>query len=113
MKKIEYMTCKRFTKLIPDFLDKTMDFKQLESFLEHSMTCESCKEELSIQLLVKVGLSSLESDRSFDLQQELSEALEDAHHKVRMHYFMRNAIWAISVVGVAALALFIFILWIV
>lgn len=84
------MECREFEKLVPDFIEKKLDYQTLKRFREHYDTCEECKEELAIQFLVTEGLNRLEEGSAFDLQHELNRQLEDTRkiintNKVILH----------------------------
>ena len=59
------MECKEFEKLIPDFIEETMDYETLQEFSRHIYDCEDCKEELTIQFLVWEGIQRLEDGVRF------------------------------------------------
>ena len=98
----EELQCLRATKMIPTFIDGGLSYKELEQFMEHIEECDSCKEELSIQFLVEVGLNSLEAGNTFDLQEELNIALEEAERKVRIYRFLRRSLFVLECIGIAA-----------
>lgn len=105
------MNCKNFERLIPDFVEKKMDFRTLKSFCEHMEKCAECKEELVIQFLVTEGMQRLEEGDAFDLQNELQGRLEEAKQKMRFH---RKLIWVGVVLEIiAALAIAGLVLWLV
>ena len=79
------MECKEFEGLIPDFVDKKLDYATTKLFLEHINSCTQGKEELNIQFLVNEGLIRLEEGEAFDLQKEMRELLGTARKKVRVH----------------------------
>ena len=79
------MNCKRFEGLIPDFVDKKLDYATTKLFLEHMNCCTQCKEVLNIQFLVNEGLVRLEEGEAFDLQKEMHELLGTARKKIRTH----------------------------
>ena len=76
------MDCKEFEKLIPDYIDKKMNYLTLKRFSEHMGKCESCKEELSIKFLVTEGIQRLEDGSAFDLQAELNGRLNEAKREI-------------------------------
>ncbi|MCM1136666.1 MAG: zf-HC2 domain-containing protein [Clostridium sp.] len=78
------MTCKETEKLIPIFLEDDLDTVDLREFLEHIEGCEECKEELSIQFLVKEGLSRLEAGSVFDLKNELEYRIETEGYALKI-----------------------------
>ncbi len=69
-------------KLIPQFLDDDLDNQDLSDFLDHIDSCPECKEELTIQFLVRVGMQRLEDGNTFNLAQELERELADAKRKM-------------------------------
>lgn len=77
------MSCKDAEKLIPLFLDDDLDNHDLSAFLDHIDSCPECKEELTIQFLVKVGMRRLEDGNTFNLASELESMLRDARRKLR------------------------------
>ena len=70
-------------KLIPQFLDDDLDNQDLSDFLDHIDNCPECKEELTIQFLVRVGMQRLEDGNTFNLAKELERELTEA--KKKMH----------------------------
>lgn len=79
------MDCKEFELMIPDFIQRKLDFSAIKRFSEHMNSCESCKEELTIQFLVTEGIQRLEDGNAFDLQSELEQRMEEARRKIRFH----------------------------
>lgn len=79
------MNCKEYEKMIPDFIHQKQDYPRLKKFIEHTMQCASCKEELTIQFLVTVGLQRMEDGNAFDLQKELEAGLLQAQERIRYH----------------------------
>ena len=98
----EKLQCMQATKMIPAFITGELSYKELEQFMGHLEECENCREELSIQFLVDVGLNSLEAGNTFDLQEELHEALEEAEGKVQLYRFLRQGLFILGCVAGAA-----------
>lgn len=111
-KQKEKLQCIQATKMIPAFIGNELSYRELEQFMEHIEECESCFEELSIQLLVEVGLNSLEAGNTFDLQEELNTTLEEAEKKVQIYRFLRQSIFVLGCIGIAS-ALLVFVLLLV
>lgn len=109
-KQKEKLQCIQITKMIPAFIDGELSYKELEQFMEHVNECESCFEELSIQFLVEVGLNSLEAGNTFDLQEELITAMEEAERKVQIYRFFKQSILVLGCIGIAALGLTVVLL---
>ena len=112
-KKEKTVTCSQVTKWIPRFIKNEMKVEELELFLNHIQNCSACKEELSIQYLVSVGLDSLENTNNFNLQSELDNTLEMSYKKIRMHHFLIQAIYSLIAIGafglIVTIALLIFL----
>lgn len=77
------MTCKDADKAIPLFLDDDLDNRELAQFLNHIETCPECKEELTIQFLVKTGMQRLENGDTFNLKFELDNLLKSASRRLK------------------------------
>lgn len=106
------MNCKRFEGLIPDFVDKKLDYATTKQFLEHMNGCTQCKEELNIQFLVNEGLIRLEEGEAFDLQTEMHELLGSARKKIRTHErFMKHGKVAELIVMLAIAAVVVAIIY--
>ena len=103
------MTCKDAEKLIPLFLDDDLDNKDLADFLDHVDTCPECKEELTIQFLVKVGMQRLEDGNTFNLAGELNSLLKDARKRLRHRKYLVFTSYvleiAVAALGIIAIAL--------
>lgn len=84
------MNCSEAEHLIPNYLNDQMDNWQLEEFLDHVKTCADCREELTIQLLVKVGLQKLEESGDFNLIQEMNAQMEEAEHRLKVRNILQN-----------------------
>ena len=82
------MNCKEADKLIPLFLDDDLDNRELSEFLSHVETCPGCKEELTIQFLVKVGMKRLEDGNTFNLRNELDALLLDANKRLTTRKYL-------------------------
>lgn len=98
----EKFQCLQVTKMIPAFIADELSYEDLERFMEHIEECEACREELSIQFLVEVGLNSLEAGNTFDLQQELNVALEEVEKRVQIYRFFRQSVFVLGCIGIAA-----------
>lgn len=101
------MTCKEFEKMIPDFLNRRLDFLTLKKFSEHMNSCEACYEELTIQFLVTEGMQRLEEGDAFDMQAELNGRLEEAKRYVKFHSTFLYLGAILETIGIALIAAFI------
>ena len=75
------MDCKSFQELIYDFIyDKIEYSEDLEEFLEHAGTCESCNEELVLYYTIHRGLGDVPApeftnEEGNDCEQELKDII--------------------------------------
>lgn len=105
------MNCKKVTKLIPAFIQDELPVRELEMFLEHVDECPECKEELTIQLLVREGLSSLEAGDDFDIKQEIEQKMYQARCRIKWHKELDLLILGIGIVSLCIVILII--IWLV
>ncbi len=87
------MDCKNTEKLIPNFLKGEMETRTARQFLEHIESCPVCREELSIQFLVLVGMERLEEGEAFNLNKELTMRLETAKRHVRIRQGLQRGLY--------------------
>ena len=96
------MNCKDSVKSISKFLNDELDTDQLRGFISHVDTCSECKEELTIEFLIREGLNSLEEGKAFDLNRELNNNIGRANNRLK---YRDNLLWvyyAISGMNVVA-----------
>lgn len=98
------MDCKEFEIMIPDFINRKLDYLALKRFSEHMSRCKSCKEELTIQFLVTEGIQRLEEGNAFDLQAELNQRMEETRKKIRFHSSFLHFGIALEIMAVCLLA---------
>lgn len=105
------MDCKEFERLIPQFVERKMDFRTLKRFGGHMEECPECNEELVIQLLVREGMQRLEEGDAFDLQGELDRRREEAKRKVKFHYRFLKTGEVLEVI--VAILVVIAVIWVI
>ena len=96
------MTCKDIEKLIPYFLDDDLGNEELSEFISHIESCAECKEELTIQFLVKVGMKRLEDGNTFNLRDELELLMRDSKKSLKARRYL---VYTSYVLELAVLAL--------
>ena len=102
----ELLNCREFESYIPAFIDKKLDFKTMEEFRKHYESCEACREELSIQFLVSVGIQHLDNDDDdFDLYSELKKRLVSNDKQIERHKIYRQSQRYILTIGCVLLGL--------
>ena len=82
------MTCKDTDRMIPLFLDDELDNQGLSDFLNHIEQCPECKEELTIQFLVRTGMQRLEDGDNFNLSDELDYILRTARKRLKLRRYV-------------------------
>lgn len=92
-------------KLIPQFLDDDLDNQDLADFLAHVEHCPECKEELTIQFLVRVGMQRLEDGNTFNLTKELEKELSDAKKKLHVRKYLVITSYALEITVAALFAI--------
>ena len=107
------MNCKKCVRLIPKFLNHELDTESLRGYLEHIEFCSECKEELTIEFLVKEGLNSLEAGESFDLNRELMNKI---NNEEQVLFHRENLNWIFyglsGMVGVAFCVMLVLVLFV-
>ena len=99
------MDCKQAEKLIPDFIKGEMDTRTAKQFLEHVDKCPSCKEELSIQFLVTVGMERLEDGEAFNLNDELSARLQTAESHIKIRQMLQRGLYYFEAIAILTVIL--------
>ena len=101
------MDCKEVQKSIAAFLNGELSGKEAERFLNHIEQCEECKEELSIQYLVREGTARLEGGGNFDLSKDLDVLITNAYLTLKKR---RRAAFIVYSLEFVAMVAVIFIL---
>lgn len=106
------MDCKEVQKNIAAFLDEELSGKQAGKFLHHIEQCPECKEELSIQYLVREGMVRLEEGGSFDLNKDLKTLIAKSYKTIKNRriaaiciYFME----ALAIIAVVFILVLVFL----
>ncbi len=71
------MECHEAEKLIPQYLNDSMDKDTLLEFISHIRECKSCYNELDTFFMLEKAMDALQTDedQSFDLSKKLDEDL--------------------------------------
>lgn len=95
---------KTFEQEIPDFLDDQLDNEHLDRFLTHLHGCASCRDELSIQYLVREGLPRIESGASFSLNEDLASYVDLENRRLNRRLRLSFCAFALEVMTLLAMA---------
>ena len=101
------MKCNEFEKNIPIFINSEMEYETLKSFVEHVNSCEECREELDIQLLVSEGIARLNDGGTLDLRHEMDKRMEHALHDIKRHRTLRVLVGTLQTMAALAFLLII------
>ena len=87
-KLVHNMVCGEFQKLIPDFIEQSLNVDNFEQFTWHANECKDCMEELEIHYMIRVGLERIEQDNSknLDIIGELKARLAYCENKADSLY---------------------------
>ncbi len=69
----ELLSCRQYEKLIPMYLNKTLSDEETIALIDHVKKCPSCREELTIQHMVAVGLNNLDEIIDLNVDSELDK----------------------------------------
>lgn len=91
------MICREWQKMIPRFLNNTLETHELESFMKHVQTCGDCYEELEIMFMLSIGLQELNEDRniSYNFSQLLENKITEAEIYCRRIKQIRYLNWLV------------------
>lgn len=78
------MNCKDFEQMVPLYFHNELRGKELKAFIKHLVSCDICKEELTIQYLITEGMHRLEDGNTLDVEKELTEKLAQSMHYLKM-----------------------------
>ena len=51
------MNCEEFLKLVPDFIEDSLEEHHYDGFIRHAKECSDCKDELEVHYMIRVGLN--------------------------------------------------------
>lgn len=98
---VKRMKCEEFIKLVPDFIDDSLEEYYYDGFIKHAKECPDCQDELEIHYMIRVGLERIEEDstKSFDIKSELQNQLiryENRADLIFKHNVYRQIIFIIA-----------------
>lgn len=68
-------TCRKYEKMVLPYLNRELNDDGVLDFYRHIINCPACKEELTIQYFVKVGIDEEEGPEDLDLLSGLDNRL--------------------------------------
>ena len=103
------MNCKEAEKMIPAFLVKQLNNRELDQFLLHVEECPECMEELTIQYLVMIGTSLIEEGKSFNLRRALNQLLLEAWKSVQKWKFLIFASYIVEIITMVVMSIILIV----
>ena len=100
----DFLDCKETERRISRFLANDLTGRELIQFIEHVESCESCKEELTIQYLSSEGIARLEEGKTFDLDRELTEYMHIMVRKYKLRRKLRFGILVLEILAILIIA---------
>lgn len=98
------MTCMEAEKMVIPYIKDELSPMEVEDFLEHMETCETCWEELEINYMVDVGLKKLdEADGTYDIIGDLRRKIESSGKLLQKFLFVQVARYAVNTLMALAL----------
>ncbi|MBP3217670.1 MAG: zf-HC2 domain-containing protein [Lachnospiraceae bacterium] len=100
------MNCRNFRDMIPAFEADELNDEQLSAFLSHYKECATCREDLSIQLLVDRGLDHLATGQSFNLKKEVEQTVTESTKRLKSRRKLERTAYTLEMitVGIALVA---------
>ena len=98
----EYQKCKKYEREIPLYLNGTLSQNDTLDLIEHVKTCANCKEELTVQHMVAVGLNDLDQIISLNVDDELEAEKKRIMASRRKHDRAERAFLGILFINVSA-----------
>ncbi|MBS5078627.1 MAG: zf-HC2 domain-containing protein [Clostridiales bacterium] len=85
------MDCKTAQQMILPYIQRKLNDKELENFIEHIKECPECHEELEIYFTIYFALERLddESHMNYNIQKLLVDDLHSSEHRVHRRKIMR------------------------
>ena len=98
------MNCREAQRNISLFLQEKLDIEEIELFLEHIETCETCREELEVYYTLHTAIEILEDNQEYahtnyqiDVKRELYLAKEKCK-RIRRRRIEKHLLWIFLVV---------------
>ena len=77
------MTCIETQRNMKAFIDDKLDSTQVEDFLIHIRSCESCKEDLEVYYTIFESIKLLDEDKNSNIQLDFLRKMKRSEEIVR------------------------------
>ncbi len=104
------MNCKKAQSLVTSYINRQLEDKEIEEFVDHIMHCQECHEELEIYFMVHFALQKLdeEQDVSYNIKKMLEDDLEATERRIKGYRIFRICSYAVMMASEILLALALF-----
>lgn len=99
------MTCKLAEKMIPGYLNENISDEETLELIAHIENCPACKEELTIQHMVSVGLNNLDEIIDLNVDSELDRRKREANRRLHKKDVTERLYMGVLFVGVTTFLL--------
>ena len=106
----ELLSCRQYEKQIPMYLNKTLSDEETIALIDHVKKCPSCREELTIQHMVAVGLNNLDEIIDLNVDKELEKRKKEALRSLYKKDIIERGYLGIFFVGVTIFCLAAFLI---
>lgn len=85
------MDCRTAQQKIMAYIQRQLNDRELEDFIEHIQNCPTCSEELEVYFTIYYALEKLDQDEqgSYNMQELLEKDLEQAKRKVQKRIVLK------------------------
>ncbi|MDO5540052.1 MAG: zf-HC2 domain-containing protein [Eubacteriales bacterium] len=85
------MDCRTAQQKIMPYIERKLNDREMEAFIEHIRECETCSEELEVYFTIYYAIEKLDDkgQDSFDMKELLEKDLERAEHKISNRYILK------------------------
>ena len=85
------MDCKTAQQKITPYIERQLNDRETEEFIEHVRGCKACSEELEVYFTIYYALTQLAKEESdtYNIKELLEKNLKQAEDRVKKHNIMR------------------------
>ncbi|EET61750.1 hypothetical protein BRYFOR_06433 [Marvinbryantia formatexigens DSM 14469] len=85
------MDCKTAQQKIMPYIERKLNDREMEEFIEHVRGCEACSEELEVYFTIYYALAQLDNEENevYNIKELLEKDLKQAEDRVKKHNIVR------------------------
>lgn len=103
--------CRYYEHMVQDYLNEKLSDKDLLDFVNHTIHCQNCMEELTIGFMISEGLQSVEDDGEFSLPVELDRKMKATIMHIKRRKVLLYLLTALLICLVVAFT--ILVIWVI